>query len=62
MTSTVADGSPLGLAALRLIAPVASAHDLGRRFAERGADLQEGTAQELLEELASLGLVRVARG
>ncbi len=62
MTSSVADGTPLGLAALRLLAPMASARDLGRRFAERGATLHEGIAEDLLEELASLGLVRVARG
>ena len=62
MTSSVVDGSPLSLAALRLIAPVASAPDLRRRFADRGATLQDGIAEGLLEELASLGLVRVARG
>ena len=62
MTPSVADGSPLSLAALRLIAPVASAPDLARRFADRGADLRDGVAGDLLAELASLGLVRVARG
>ena len=62
MTSSVLDGSPLSLAALRLIAPVASAPDLGRRFADLGAGLHDGVAEGLLEELAGLGLVRVARG
>jgi len=52
----------LSFAALPLVAPEANAGDLGRRFADRGADLRDGVAQELLDELASLGLVRVARG
>jgi signal transduction histidine kinase len=62
VTSSVVDGSPLSLAALRLIAPVASGPELGRRFADHGAVLQEGVAEGLLAELSSLGLVRVARG
>src|SRR4029079_12986019 len=40
----------------------ANARELGRRLADRGAELQGRVAEDLLNELASLGLVRVARG
>jgi signal transduction histidine kinase len=62
MTSTVADGSPLSITALGLVGSSATAPDLERRFADLGAVLRAGLAGELLEELGSLGLVRVARG
>jgi signal transduction histidine kinase len=48
-------------AALSLVPPSATAQQLDARFAAAGADLRPGTAQALLEELTSLGLVRVVR-
>jgi len=48
-------------AALSLVPPSATARELDARFAGAGADLRPGTAESLLEELTSLGLVRVAR-
>jgi signal transduction histidine kinase len=62
MTPTAVDGSPLSLAALGLVGSGTTAPDLVGRFAERGADLRPGVAERLLDELATLGLVRVARG
>jgi signal transduction histidine kinase len=61
MTST-AGGSPLVVAALALIGRGATTTDLEQRFAEGGADLRPGEAERLLNELASLGLIRVSRG
>ena len=54
--------SPLTAAALAVIGPGADATEVGARFAEAGARLEEGLAARLLAELAALGLVRVARG
>jgi signal transduction histidine kinase len=53
--------SPLAIAALGLIGEGASAADLERRFLERGASLAADVAAGILEDLAGLGLVRVAR-
>ncbi|HYH94218.1 MAG TPA: histidine kinase dimerization/phospho-acceptor domain-containing protein, partial [Candidatus Saccharimonadales bacterium] len=55
-------GSPLAVAALALLGPGATAADLGRRFSERGAEISPRVVEDLLTELASLGLVRVSRG
>lgn len=54
--------SPLAVAALGHIGTGATAAGLEMRFAVDGATLEPGVAQALLEQLASLGLVRVARG
>jgi signal transduction histidine kinase len=53
--------SPLAIVALELIGTGATAADLDERFAAEDAYLAPGTAGRLLEELAGLGLVRVAR-
>ena len=55
------DGPPLLFAALALIQDGATLTDLEERFAAQGADLRPGVARGLLDELASLGLARVAR-
>ena len=54
-------GSPLLAAALAVLAESATAAELDARFAERGVILREGLADELLGELAALGLVRRSR-
>ena len=55
------DSPPLLFAALALVQDGATLTDLEARFAAQGADLRPGVAKSLLAELASLGLVRVAR-
>ena len=55
------DRPPLLFAALALVQDGATLADLEARFAAQGADLRSGVAKGLLAELASLGLVRVAR-
>lgn len=62
MTSTTVGSSPLAVAALRLVGSGTTATELERRFAELGADLRADVADEILAELASLGLVSVGRG
>jgi signal transduction histidine kinase len=62
MTTRGAGISPLAVAALPLVHEGATVADLESRFSENGGDLRAGTAEELLTELESLGLVRVARG
>jgi signal transduction histidine kinase len=59
--TTRVEASPLTAAALALVDPAAGATELVARFASAGADLRPGEAGRLLDELASLGLVRVAR-
>lgn len=54
--------SPMAVAALRLVHDGATADDLERRFADEGAELRDGLAGDILTELESLGLLRVARG
>jgi signal transduction histidine kinase len=61
MTSTSAPSSPLAVAALALVHQGATVADLGRRFTENGADLRPGVVEDLLTELESLGLIRIAR-
>lgn len=61
MTRAREDGPPLLFAALALVQDGATLTDLEARFAAQGADLRIGVAKGLLAELASLGLVRVAR-
>jgi signal transduction histidine kinase len=53
--------SPLTAAALAVIGQDADASDVEARFEAAGARLGEGVARRLLDELAALGLVRVAR-
>jgi signal transduction histidine kinase len=53
--------SPLAVSALALIGDGATPPDLEHRFAAAGTDLHRGVAAALLEDLAALGLVRVAR-
>lgn len=62
MTTPGTESSPLAVAALALMQDGATAADLERRFAGVGADLRPGVVEELLAELGSLGLVRIARG
>jgi signal transduction histidine kinase len=62
MTTPGTGTSPLAVAALALIRNGATAADLESRFSDSGADLRPGVADELLAELDSLGLVRIARG
>jgi signal transduction histidine kinase len=50
------------MAALVLVETGATASDLERRFADNGAAIQPVIVEDLLAELESLGLVRVARG
>jgi two-component system phosphate regulon sensor histidine kinase PhoR len=54
--------SPLALAALPLLDEGADVAALAARFAEAGAMVQPETAERVLDELAGLGLARVARG
>jgi signal transduction histidine kinase len=61
MTSNSAPSSPLAVAALALVHRGATVADLEGRFSEHGADLQPGVVEDLLTELESLGLVRIAR-
>ncbi len=44
-----------------LVPPSATADELAGRFADAGADVQPRTADQLLDELAELGLVRASR-
>lgn len=62
MTMHGPGSSPLAAAALTLMQSGATAAELGGRFADKGADLQPGTVEELLAELESLGLVQIGRG
>src|SRR4051812_28007420 len=62
MTSTGSGSSPLAVAALALVQRGATAVDLERRFSENGAEVNLSVVNGLLEELESLGLVRVSRG
>jgi signal transduction histidine kinase len=62
MTTPANGTSPLAVAALAMIGNGATAADLEIRFSESGADLRPGVAEDLLSELDSLGLVRIARG
>ena len=62
MTTPGAGSSPLAVAALALMQGGATAADLESRFSENGADLRPGIVEDLLSELESLGLVRIARG
>ena len=62
MTTPGTGTSPLAVAALALIQDGATAADLESRFSEDGADLRPGIAEDLLVELDSMGLVRIARG
>jgi signal transduction histidine kinase len=59
--STGVGGSPLTVAALAMVGRGVTIVDLERRFAEEGAHLRPGLGEDLLTELASMGLVRVAR-
>jgi signal transduction histidine kinase len=52
----------LAVAALALMEGGVTVADLERRFSEHGADLRPGIVDDLLSELESLGLVRIARG
>lgn len=61
MTKVRQDSPPLLFAALALVQDGTTLTDLEERFAAQGADLRPGAAKGLLAELASLGLVRVAR-
>lgn len=61
MTSTARLGTPLAIAALALVEDGATAADIERRFDSEGADLRPGLADDLMTELESLGLVRIAR-
>ncbi|MEZ4597018.1 MAG: ATP-binding protein [Chloroflexota bacterium] len=54
--------SPLALATLALVDDGASGAALVERFAAAGAIVEEDVIQGTLDELAGLGLVRVARG
>ncbi|MGH2464538.1 MAG: hypothetical protein ACRDGI_03685, partial [Candidatus Limnocylindrales bacterium] len=54
--------SPLAVAALALIHRHVTPSDLTLRFGAAGAVVQEGTAEELLDELSGLGLARVVQG
>src|SRR5688500_12743159 len=62
MTTPGAGSSPLAVAALSLVQGGATVADLETRFSEHGADLRPGIVEDLLSELESLGLVRIARG
>jgi signal transduction histidine kinase len=62
MTSTGAGSSPLAVAALALVQGGATATELERRFSEIGAEIRPGVVEDLLAELESLGLIRIARG
>ncbi len=60
--SATAVASPLAVAALLVLEGGGTAATLESRFSEQGANLRPGLAEDLLSELESLGLVRVARG
>jgi signal transduction histidine kinase len=62
VTSEGADSSPLAVVALLLMRRGGTGATLERAFSEHGADLRPGLAENLLAELESLGLVRIARG
>jgi signal transduction histidine kinase len=62
MTSDGVASSPLAVAALGILKDGATEADLECRFADAGAVLGSGVAADILVELESLGLVRVARG
>jgi signal transduction histidine kinase len=62
MSSARPGNASLAGAALGLVGGGASADELAERFAAQGAQLRSGLAGELLDDLAGLGLVRVARG
>ena len=62
MTTPGAGSSPLAVAALALMQGGATVAELESRFSENGADLRPGIVEDLLSELESLGLVRIARG
>ncbi len=61
MTTTGVESLPLAVAALGLVHDGATVEELATRFADEGAELRPDVAANLLAELASLGLVRVAR-
>jgi signal transduction histidine kinase len=54
--------SPLAAAALAMVAPDVDAAGLAGRFATVGASVDPPTAATLLDELAKLGLARIATG
>jgi signal transduction histidine kinase len=62
VTSSSADSSPLAVAALLLLRRGGTSATLERGFAQLGAELRSGLAEDLLTELESLGLIRIARG
>jgi len=62
MTRPVADRSPLLPGALALAGDGTTAHELAARFEGAGAAVSETRCRALLEELAHLGLARVASG
>ena len=51
----------MAVAALALVEGGATGSGLESRFSEKGAELRRGLVEELLSELESLGLVRIAR-
>jgi signal transduction histidine kinase len=61
MTTPGAGISPLAVAALALVQGGATGGALESRFSEKGAELRRGLVEDLLGELESLGLVRIAR-
>jgi signal transduction histidine kinase len=61
MPSTDRGHSPLLQAALVLVEPSATADELEQRFENAGAELEPRAADQLLDELADLGLVRASR-
>lgn len=62
VTSSSAESSPLAVAALLLLRHGGTGATLTRAFADLGAELRSGLAEDLLAELESLGLIRIARG
>jgi signal transduction histidine kinase len=62
MTTPGTGTSPLAVAALALVRNGATASELAGRFSESGADMRPGVVEDLLVELDSMGLVRIARG
>lgn len=54
--------SPLAASALSVVGHGGGAEDVRARLAAAGARPEDGVVEQLLSELASLGLVRVARG
>src|SRR5690349_21805895 len=53
--------APLLRAAIELVPPSATAAELDRRLRTTGVEPSEGLAADLLDDLATLGLVRVSR-